>query len=52
MQDGDTALIKAAFKGHVDVTKLLLEKGADLHKQGNVSGDACYHVCCMACGCE
>ena len=36
-QEGDTALILAALRGHKDIAKLLADKGADLNLQNNVS---------------
>jgi len=35
-QDGNTALIKAAFEGHLEVVKQLLEAGADKDVQNKV----------------
>ena len=35
-QDGDTSLIYAAFKGHVEVASLLLQRGADIEAKDNV----------------
>ena len=37
LQDGDTALIMAANKGHTDIVKILVEHGADIHIMNNVS---------------
>jgi ankyrin repeat protein len=37
-QDGDTALFQAAYKGHVEASRLLLESKADVN--------AANHVCC------
>lgn len=36
-KDGSTALIKASVRGHADVIKLLLEAGADVDENNNVS---------------
>ena len=36
MQDGETALMKAALKGHGDIVKLLLESGAQKDLQNEV----------------
>ena len=37
-QDGDTALICAAEKGHIDCLRVLLESGADKEVNGRVRG--------------
>ena len=37
LQDGATALFKAADLGHTDFTKLLLDKGADVNSRDKVS---------------
>ena len=36
-QDGCTALHHAATKGHIEVMRLLLERGADINSQNKVS---------------
>ena len=36
-QSGWTALMNASEKGHKDIAKLLMDKGADLNLQSNVS---------------
>ncbi len=38
MQDGYTALMKAAHKGHVNVVQCLVEAGANLETADRVSG--------------
>lgn len=38
MQVGDTALICAAEKGHIDCLRMLLESGADKEARGGVRG--------------
>ena len=38
VQNGATALIASAAGGHVEVTRLLLEKGADIHAAMQVRG--------------
>jgi ankyrin repeat protein len=38
MQDGWTALIRAAYNGHVNVVQCLVEVGANLEAAGKVSG--------------
>ena len=35
-QDGGTALIVAAYKGHLDIVALLLDRGANIEAAGNV----------------
>jgi hypothetical protein len=35
-QIGDTALIQAAFEGHTDCVRLLVEVGADMEAKDNV----------------
>jgi ankyrin repeat protein len=37
-QDGDTALICSAEKGHMDCLRMLLESGADTEARGMVRG--------------
>ena len=36
-KSGATALMHAAFNGHTEVVKLLLEAGASVEAKGNVS---------------
>ena len=36
-QNGETPLIFAAFNGHADNVKLLIEAGADIEAKNNVS---------------
>ena len=36
-QDGDTALMLAAYEGHLDIVKLLLERGAQTDLQNKVT---------------
>jgi len=36
VQDGDTALMMASARGHIDVVKLLLDKGAKINKRNRV----------------
>jgi ankyrin repeat protein len=36
-QDGETALMKAACNGHVAIAEMLIEAGADIHVQGQVT---------------
>ena len=43
-QDGDTALIDAAYKGHLSCLELLVEKGADLNAKANVRDECGGHV--------
>ena len=38
-QNGETALMYAAFNGHTDIVRLLLERGADVNHVDNVSAD-------------
>ncbi|CAE7940316.1 unnamed protein product, partial [Symbiodinium sp. KB8] len=40
MSDGATALVLAAFCGHKDTVKLLLDRGADLEAKDRVSATA------------
>ena len=47
-QDGATPLMFAAMTGHLDIVKLLVEKGCDINKQDPISGwtalmQATYH---------
>jgi ankyrin repeat protein len=42
LQDGDTALFKAAIKGHVEALKLLLESKADVNATKHMQ-----HVRCV-----
>ena len=44
MQDGWSALIKAAEKGHADIVKHLIEAGADVNAQDNVSAGCTYDL--------
>ena len=37
LQFGQTALMEASSRGHVDCVKLLLEKGADVNHKDGVS---------------
>ena len=37
LQDGETALMKASWKGHTVCVKVLLDKDADVNKQDKVS---------------
>ena len=41
-QWGNTALIKASYKGHKEVAKLLVDHGADVNIKNDVS---IYHPC-------
>ena len=41
-QDGDTALIRAADEGHVDVVKVLLDAGANKDHQSEVTRVRCW----------
>ncbi len=34
-EDGSTALIEAAGKGHIEIVKLLIEKGAKINAKDN-----------------
>ena len=43
-QDGGTALMYAAERGHPACLKLLLEKGADLEAKSNVRDECGGHV--------
>ncbi|PNH08671.1 Ankyrin repeat domain-containing protein 11 [Tetrabaena socialis] len=43
MQDGNTALILACVKGHVELAKLLLAAGADISAK-NTGGEAPCHA--------
>ena len=38
LQDGRTALMKASEAGHMECVQVLLDKGADVNKQSEVSG--------------
>ncbi len=45
LQDGSTALVWAAERGHTDLVELLLDRGADLEAKGRVSAvNTC--LCC------
>ena len=48
LQSGQTALIKASSKGHVDCVKLLLEKGAEVDHEDKVSAVS-ELIICLAC---
>ena len=37
LQDGETALMKASWKGHMECVEFLLDKGAEVNMLGNVS---------------
>ena len=37
LQDGETALMKASWKGHMECVKVLLDNGAEVNKQDKVS---------------
>ena len=41
LQDGETALMKASEAGHIECVQVLLDKGADVNMQDNVSGVIC-----------
>ena len=43
-----TALYCAAAQGHVDIVRLLLEKGANIEAVNNVSNRTCMPVCLPA----
>ncbi len=45
-QDGATALVWAAARGHKDIIELLLDRGADLEAQDSVSA-VMVCLCCM-----
>ena len=47
-QNGDTALIYAAERGHISVVELLLNRGAQVNMQNNVSMECgwCVGVVC------
>ena len=47
IQNGGTGFIESAQNGHLEVVKLLLDKGADVNQANEVS--AC--VCVRACAC-
>ncbi len=36
MQDGWTPFLEAASRGHLEVVRLLMEKGAEIHRAANV----------------
>ena len=38
LQDRGTALMKASAAGHMECVQVLLDKGADVNMQSNVSG--------------
>ncbi len=40
LQDGETALHSASSNGHIELAKLLIDRGADIHAKNNVSGYA------------
>jgi ankyrin repeat protein len=42
-QNGETALLCAAFEGHFDVVRILVSKGADVNAKGN----PCVHNYCI-----
>ena len=44
-----TALYLAVDKGHVDIVRLLLEKGANIEAVNNVSNRTCMPVCLSIC---
>lgn len=37
VQEGETALMKAACNGHVAIAEMLIEAGTDIHVQGQVT---------------
>ena len=39
LQDGFTPLNNAAFKGHLEIVRLLLDRGADKEARDKVRGD-------------
>ena len=43
-QDGNTALHRAAWTGHTETVKLLLENGADTNAADEVSHRECVYV--------
>lgn len=43
-EGGDTPLIFAARKGHVDLARLLLQKGADISAKDNAENDALFYA--------
>ena len=45
LQDGYTALILAAWLGHVEAVALLLDRGADLEAKDNVSASGAPSTC-------
>ena len=38
LQDGETALMRASEAGHMECVQVLLDKGAKVNMQSNVSG--------------
>ncbi len=45
LQDGRTALMRAAWRGHVEAVALLLDRGADLEAKSKVSPSAAPPAC-------
>ena len=43
-QDGNTALMRAAYNGKLSCLELLVEKGADLNAKDNVRDECGGHV--------
>ena len=46
-QDGQTALMEASLKGHVESVKMLADRGAEVNMQKKVSGVIIYCVHAM-----
>ena len=44
LQWGETAVMKALEKGHIECVQVLLDKGADVNLQNKVSGVIIQHV--------
>ena len=48
-QDGDSALVRAASRGHQDTVELLLDRGADLEAKNTVNFPRVHSLPCLCC---